>query len=93
MVTRSSTAVLIHSHSESGGTSRESTWQKVVSAYSKAIEIPVESHDSGRNIKDEPLGQIAAHPRLVHVAQGTYKGRATQQKEITCKPRIRREIQ
>jgi hypothetical protein len=23
--------------------------------------------------KDEPLGQVAAHPRLVHVSQGTYK--------------------
>lgn len=52
-----------------------------MSAYSEAIEIPVGSHDSGRNIKDEPLGQIAAHPRLVHVAQGTYKGRATKHEE------------
>jgi hypothetical protein len=40
------------------------------SAHFKAVKIG-SVHDLGTNAKDEPLGQIAAHPRLVHVSQGT----------------------
>lgn len=37
------------------------------------IEAAGTRHMIGKHQEDEPLGQVAAHPRLVHVSQGTCK--------------------
>ena len=59
-------------------TSREGTWQEV-SAHLGSV-----GSRFGCNIKDAPLGQIAAHPRLVHVSQGTYKEKRTRIAQATA---------
>ena len=52
---------------------RVSAWQEELSTHKKVAEIDLTTVTPVYRSKDEPFGQVAAHPRLVHVSQGTYK--------------------
>jgi hypothetical protein len=64
----------VHVPCNSGGTSREGSWEEVSAHIQKQERSRFYRFSTEvRHQNNEPLGHIAAHPRLVHVSQGTYK--------------------
>ena len=61
-------------HVRAGGGGDNSTHLLFVRPVAREPVRVVSKHGSiaRHHTRDEPLGQIAAHPRLVHVSQGTY---------------------